>query len=126
HGIWAESTPGRSITFASDFVVTWGKRERSDFEGHQTTVAGRPVPRGSYGDSTAVPLGSAKFADALVEVNPRYVYLRFGINPKRYSRVVLVGLNLHWSVHRSATETILDRIWDGLLRQPETFFIVKA
>lgn len=125
HGIWNESTDGRAIYFASDHIASWGDREKLDFENNITTVARNVYPRGSYSNKTIHPIGSHKFSDSKFPINKDYIYRRLDIDQRLYSKIVLIGTNLHWNVHGFSPMQVVQSIIRFINNNPDIYFIIK-
>ena len=98
----------------------------SEFFGSWEPLMADKINVGSNNDFLkAVEIGSPKFGDAIMPQSPNVLSIRLGVDTNIFYRSVMVGLNLHWTVHkygRGETYAWLRRL---ISNNPETFFIIR-
>jgi hypothetical protein len=70
-------------------------------------------------------VGSPKLFDAMLTMGPNVLAHRFGSFVTRYERSILIGLNLHWSIHTHGPEATYQWLTRLCERNPSTLFVLR-
>jgi hypothetical protein len=125
HGIWPRPYDERIVTFASEHVITWGREEEARLN-RQRPFFGTSAPWGIVRDGQVHTIGSAKYADQLIQpYSP--VHALFGFDPSAFNKIVLVGtknLRGRWGIN-NINDAFLGELAQLVTSHPDTMFIIR-
>lgn len=105
----------RSMTPAAATFGAWSEGSAKVFQEESLQAVGLDV------DCT----GSPKFLDALLPSSDGALHHRLGVDPSAYQKSVLIGLNLHWSVHRHGVPETYQWLQRLCLENEDILFIIR-
>lgn len=126
HGIWPRAFPGHVVTFASEYVLTWGPEEARRLNEGRQKAQNLEIPWGVLPPDQDRPIGSPKYADQLMDAGPELAH-RFGADLRRYKHVIAIAtknLRGRWGL-KNVDQGIIPIIDRLIGERPDTLFLVR-